>query len=169
MNIIGFHIAGCLFTIIFGTILHFTYKLSNNNKYVALFSAVNESTFEHLKLLYFPMLISSIIEFFLYGKSLPNFIPIRCISIVFGMFMIVSIFYTYTGVIGNHYLFADISLFLISVVLSFLLSFILLNTSAFSSYTDNIISIVILILLTLSFGLFTFDPPNIGLFKDPSK
>ena len=161
MNIIGFHIAGCLFTIIFGTILHFTYKLSNNNKYVALFSAVNESTFEHLKLLYFPMLISSIIEFFLYGKSLPNFIPIRCISIIFGMFMIVSIFYTYSGVIGKHYLFADIS--------SFLLSFVLLNTIAFSSYTDNITSIVILILVTLSFWLFTFNPPNIGLFKDPSK
>ena len=169
MNIIGFHIAGCLFTIIFGTILHFTYKLSKNNKYVALFSAVNESTFEHLKLLYFPMLISSLIEFFVYGKILPNFIPIRCISIIFGMFMIVSIFYTYSGVIGKHYLFADISLFLISVVSSFLLSFVLLNTIAFSSYTDNITSIVILILVTLSFWLFTFNPPNIGLFKDPSK
>ncbi len=169
MNIITFHIAGCLFTIIFGIILHFTYKLSNNNKYVALFSAVNESTFERLKLLYFPMLVSSIIEFFVYGKNLANFIPIRCISILFGIFMIVSIFYTYSGIIGNHYSFVDISLFLISVVSSFVLSFLLLNTNAFSSPADNIISIVILILITISFGLFTFDPPNIALFKDPLK
>ncbi|MFR1906063.1 MAG: DUF6512 family protein [Clostridium neonatale] len=84
------------------------------------------------------------------------------------MFMIVS-YFIYSGVIGKHYLFADISLFLISVVSSFLLSFVLLNTIAFSSYTDNITSIVILILVTLSFWLFTFNPPNIGLFKDPSK
>ena len=83
--------------------------------------------------------------------------------------MIVSIFYTYSGIIGNHYSFVDISLFLISVVSSFVLSFLLLNTNAFSSPADNIISIVILILITISFGLFTFDPPNIALFKDPLK
>ena len=43
-----------IFTFILGTLLHFTYKWSEENAIVGIFSAVNESTWEHLKLLYFP-------------------------------------------------------------------------------------------------------------------
>lgn len=59
-----FQIFSLLFTYVLGTILHFTYEWSNENSIVALFSAVNESTWEHLKLLFFPMLITTIIGYF---------------------------------------------------------------------------------------------------------
>lgn len=34
---------------VIGTLLHFLYEISHHNKYVALFAAVNESTWEHIK------------------------------------------------------------------------------------------------------------------------
>ena len=53
---------GFVFTVVLGTILHFLYDLTNQSVLVAPFSAVNESTFEHMKLMYFPMLIFSLIQ-----------------------------------------------------------------------------------------------------------
>ena len=58
----NWQITAVLFTLIFGTLLHFTYGLSGNNPIVGTFSAINESTWEHLKLLFFPMLIFAIFE-----------------------------------------------------------------------------------------------------------
>ena len=62
-SILKFEIISTIFIMIAGTLLHFTFEWSNNNPIVGTFSAVNESTWEHLKLLFFPMLISSIIIF----------------------------------------------------------------------------------------------------------
>ena len=53
-----------IFTLVLGTILHFTYTWSNNNPFIGSFSAVNESTWEHLKLVFFPMLITVFIGYF---------------------------------------------------------------------------------------------------------
>ena len=53
-KIIRFQIFSVIFTWILGTILHFLYEWSGDNKIIASFSAVNESTWEHLKLVFFP-------------------------------------------------------------------------------------------------------------------
>ena len=42
-----------------GTISHFLYDISNHNKFVGLFSAVNESTWEHIKIALTPALLWS--------------------------------------------------------------------------------------------------------------
>ena len=72
-SVLIFQIISAIFTIILGTILHFTYGWLNKNLLVGAFSAVNESTWEHLKLLFFPMLISTIIGYFYIGKNINVF------------------------------------------------------------------------------------------------
>jgi len=54
-------ILSSIFCIILGTLLHFTYEWFNLNKFVGFFSATNESTWEHLKLIFFPMVFSTLI------------------------------------------------------------------------------------------------------------
>lgn len=54
---------------IIGTVLHFTYELSGHNKYVAIFSAVNESTWEHIKIGLSPMLLWGLFDGFKYGSN----------------------------------------------------------------------------------------------------
>ena len=56
-------IISAIFVILLGTFFHFTFKLSGENKIVAIFSSINESVWEHLKLIFFPMLISTIIGY----------------------------------------------------------------------------------------------------------
>ena len=51
------HIAGAILVCAMGTLAHFVYEWSGNNPVVGLFCAVNESTWEHIKLLFFPMLL----------------------------------------------------------------------------------------------------------------
>ena len=73
-RLIKFQIFSAIFAIILGTILHFTYTWSKNNSIVGLFSAINESTWEHLKLLFFPMLITTTIGYFIFKDTFPNFL-----------------------------------------------------------------------------------------------
>ena len=43
-----------------GTLLHFLFDWTGGNAVVALFSAVNESIWEHLKLLFYPMVLFAV-------------------------------------------------------------------------------------------------------------
>ena len=63
-NILKYQIFSTIFAIILGTILHFTFEWFGNNAFVGAFSSINESTWEHLKLAFYPMLITAIIRLF---------------------------------------------------------------------------------------------------------
>lgn len=63
-KLINYQIFSSIFAIILGALLHFTFEWSNKNLLVAAFSSVNESTWEHLKLAFVPMFISTIIRIF---------------------------------------------------------------------------------------------------------
>ena len=75
-----------IFISVLGVLLHFTYEWSGDNAVVGLFSAVNESTWEHLKLLFFPFLLLTILEVLLRGNMLPEqFLSARVLGILAGM------------------------------------------------------------------------------------
>ena len=164
MKIKKFEIISTIFIIILGTLLHFTYNWSNNNSIVGLYSAINESTWEHLKLVYYPMLITTIIGNILYKQYIPNYICIKVKGIIISMLFIVISFYTYTGIIGTNYAIVNILLFIISIIISQLYTYKLINNNY---KCNNKYSILILLLLFNCFIIFTFYPPHINLFKDP--
>jgi len=160
-------IAGAIFTLIAGSLLHFTYEWSGENPFIGIFSAVNESTWEHLKLLFIPFVLFSILEYFTYGKQTQNFIPIKVLSIFLGMSTIIVAFYTYVGIIGKNFLWADISTFILGILVAYWFSFRFLNTEFLSSACAIRFGWVGLLIMILSFIIFTFNPPHIGLFLDP--
>lgn len=166
MSTIKKHILGALFTLIAGAILHFVYEWSGKNVLVATLSPVNESVWEHLKLLFTPMLIYSVIEYFTYGKKIANFVPTRVLSILIGMLVIIVSFYTYSGIIGRNYLAVDIGTFVLGTFVAYLISFILLRTQCFMSQQANLLGWIGLIFLIFIIIVFTFMPPHIALFKD---
>ena len=164
ISILIFQILSVVFTIILGTILHFTFGWSNKNSLVGVFSAVNESTWEHLKLLFFPMLITIIVGYFYIGKTTSNFICAKTVGIITAMLFTVIFFYTYTGILGTNYTVLNILTFISSVLLGEYVAYKLI----FSIFRcNNTISIIILSIIFISFIIFTFNPPKIGLFKDP--
>lgn len=159
-------IAGFIFTTVIGTALHFAYEWAGGSPIVGVFSAVNESVWEHLKLLFVPMLVFGIVEYFWYGKKLENFIPVRFLSILLGMAIIVVGFYTYTGIIGSHFLIVDVLLFIISVYAAYRYSYKMLQTEKFTSSFSKGLAIVGLLFLMACFAAFTFAPPHLQLFLD---
>lgn len=157
-----------LATVILGTLLHFTYQWSGRNPAVGIFSAVNESTWEHLKLLAIPMLFFLFPEYLLFGKNYSNYFPVRLLSILIGMSVIVTTFYTYTGILGTHCLWADIGTFLLGILASLWFSIKLLPTGYLTSKTAVRLSFLGIFLLILCFACFTFYPPELPLFQSPS-
>ncbi len=160
----NYQIFSILFTFILGTLLHFTYELSGENILVGTFSAINESVWEHLKLVFFPMLITTIIGYFYIGKIVPNLVYSKTLGIITSIIFIITFFYTYTGIIGKSILFIDIASFFISIILGEYITYKSIN----NKYKfNNIIAIITLIILLLCFIIFTYFAPKLGIFKDP--
>ncbi len=165
-----FQIFSLIFTFILGTFLHFTYNLSGNNLFVASFSAVNESVWEHLKILYFPILLTIVIGCFYFkyfnilDNTIPNFICSKTIGVVIAMSLLVTFFFTYTGVLGKNIAIIDIGSFFVFSILATYISYILI-INKFSCNKKT--AIITLIIITVLFIFFTYCPLKIGLFKDP--
>ena len=159
-------IAGFIFVVVFGSSLHFVYHWSGNNAIVGIISPVNESVWEHLKLLFVPMLIFSIVEFFVIGKEYPNFIVAKSLGVLLGMFTVIVIFYTYKGIVGEHYLWADILTFIIGVAAAYLYSWKIITE--YQARSDVSWAGLRMVMVLVSFAVFTFFPPQIPLFFDPA-
>ena len=165
-----YHIMGIIWTAAAGFILHFTYEWFDRRKSVAWFSSVNESIWEHTKLFFFPALLWSLIEFFTYGMNLPGFWFVKSISLVAGVLLIPLLYYGYTGLTEHKYLWADIGVFILSVLISYGISCLLMQSQkAFASLFWQIAGVIVISLLIFGFVKFTYNAPNLPIFRDENE
>ena len=87
--------AGMLFTLLFGNLLHFVYDWTGQAGWAAYLSAVNESTWEHMKLLAVPWLVWTIVTIAV-NRCAASALP-RAIGLLAGLAAIPALFYTYTS------------------------------------------------------------------------
>ena len=154
-------LAGFLFVAVAGTLLHFLFDWTKGNVVAGLFSAVNESIWEHMKLLYFPAVLFSLWE--ARGWKGRCFWTGKLLGLLAGLLLIPVLFYTYTGALG---IFADwfnVTIFFIAGGVMFALETWLLQREK-PCLPGAWVGIV---LLGLLFVLFTFWTPRIPLFEDP--
>ena len=144
---------------IIGTLLHFTYKLSNYNFLVGLFSAINESTWEHIKIGLTPLFLFYLFEYLKYKRF--NIKSITLSLIVF-MISIIIIFYSSLLIFKKPVTWLNIVSFYLSIFFALLTYFKTLNKKSNNS-AYYIFSLVILIFYFLGSIL----PPKMFLFKDP--
>ena len=111
-----------LTVIILGSLSHFLYEFSGKRVIFALFCPVNESVWEHLKLLFFPFLLITILNWYQKRPPVLAFFYHRFLGIICAMFATLILFYTYTGIIGRHFLIADLTIFVFSVIFAFYIS-----------------------------------------------
>lgn len=159
--------AGFVFTSILGVLLHFLFDWSGGSISVAPFSAVNESIWEHLKLLFFPMFAFSFIENQYIGKSYKNFWCIKLIGIAFGVVLIPVLYYVINGAFGKTPDWVNIVIFFVSVLFAYLLETQLFGKNSIKCESPKT-ALGILWLIALTFVIFTFVPPRIPLFFDPT-
>ena len=161
-NIIAFFVISIL-----GTLGHFLYEITGENFIIGLFFSVNESTWEHLKLLFFPALLYFTFEYFKCGKNQKNFIRAAALSILFGMLTIVVLFYTYKGILGKNIDFINIAIYYIGVIATLLKRKKLLENGKTENQTADKFYLGILMIFILLFMVWTNNPPSLGIFTPP--
>ncbi len=158
---------GFLFVSAVGTLLHFLYDWTGQSLPAAVVSGVNESTWEHMKLLFVAIALFTVAQGFVMGRTYPNFLAVRAISTLIGLALIPILFYTYTGVLGHSVSWANIAIFYVSALAAFWLDFRLLRKGRFSSPWQQLLGLLVLWGLAFCFVWCTFRPPQLGLWRDP--
>jgi hypothetical protein len=156
---------GFAVTALGGTLLHFLYDWLGEAAWIAPFSGVNESTWEHMKLLFWPMFIFAIVQSFFF-RDRENFWPVKLRGILLGLSLIPIIFYTYNGVIGHSPDWINIAIFFIAAAASYIYETRLFNANKLNFKSPKA-AITMLCAIALLFVVFTFLTPPIGIFKDP--
>ena len=182
-------IIGILFTSFFGTLAHFFYEWTGENVLAGLFTPVSESFFdcrkqffrnctafisrlftpvsesiwEHMKLIFFPMSLYG----FLSKKYLKQESPCYCFAYLTGLLAgtlaIPVLFYTYSGILGRNCMIIDILIFYLSVILAF---FVVYRTaSQCKQHKSPFLPWLFALLLAACFFIFTFFPPQLGIFQ----
>jgi hypothetical protein len=150
-----------------GSILHFTYDWSKHDKRVAIFSAVNESYWEHIKIAFWPVLLLALVEFAFGGHSHLSFLPAKTIALYSIPVSMIAFVFAYKRVTRKNVLLLDILAFLVSVALAQVISSLILTQLDANVWTVALSALFLLILVT-SFALFTLHPPEEpDFFKDP--
>lgn len=102
-------------------LFHFLYMWTQNG-FIALFSAVNESIWEHVKIVFFPYLIAAGIEYMALKPNLRRYLTAKAAGLIFIPLAMISFYYTYSGILGFRLTAVDISCAALWSVLAFLLS-----------------------------------------------
>ena len=149
-----------------GTLLHFAYEWLDGAGWIAPFSGVNESTFEHMKLFFWSTFIYTLrqsVPFRSYG----DFWCVKLRGMLLGIAAIPVLFYTYNGVIGKSPDFINISIFFFAAAITYVYEARSLGHGRISCKSPTA-ALCVHFLLGAMFVLFTFFPPHLELFRDPN-
>ena len=152
-----------LFISIFGTVLHFTYDLSNKNIVVGIFSSVNESIWEHIKLLLTPIFVMNFINYILGNTS--NYFLILFIELILSIILVILFYKIKILIFKDKKDYINVISFYITVFIVVITKFYLeKNITSNNIHLLFKIPCLIIYIMYLSFTIF---PPRRKLFLDP--
>jgi len=148
-----------------GTILHFLYDWTGGSILVSPFSGVNESTWEHMKLLFWPLFLFALVQR-LFFRNQENYWCVKLAEILLGFVLIPVLFYTYNGVFGKSPDWINIAIFYVSALLVFLFEWWAFRNDRLQC-KHPWLAFATICLIGVLFVAFTFATPQIPLFQDP--
>ena len=142
-----FTVVGGAAVLALGATAHFFYEWSGNNFFVGMFSPVNESVWEHMKLAFFPMLLFSFAANLFLKKDYPGAASSALCGALLSTALIPVIFS-----------------FVFSVLTGVLTFFCLCKSGAAETFFPALFTSAAV--LAVLFFVFTFFPPEICLFQE---
>lgn len=144
---------------------HFVYNLIPVN-FLAIFFPVNESIYEHMKMIFTSFLLSGFIDYFLMNKLkvehnnfITNILITSITTIISFLIIWLPIYYR----IGENFILTIIILF-IAICISQIVAFYILSMN--NNKILNYISLAIIIIMIIVFAYFTFNPLYNEFFFD---
>ena len=152
-----------LVAFVMGFLFHYTFDILGRSPMAAIFFPTNESTWEHMKLIFWPMVLIGAVEFFAFRSGNPNLAPFLS-GLIVATYAIPILFYTYTGIFGYHFFLGDIAVFIVAILAGFRIWYSLEMTG----YDKNQPLLMIITLITgIMFAVFSYWAPKIPLFISP--
>ena len=148
-----------------GCLAHFLYDILKGPKALGLFTAINESTWEHVKIAITPTLLWGLVDGYIYGEN-PNYFTAKLASLLILTFFIPFVFYSYTRISKKSILAIDILTFAVAIILAQFAFTSIINLEFF----PHIISYLSAIGVFCFFGAYmtlTLLPLKGPIFKDP--
>lgn len=157
---------GMLVAILLGTLFHFVYDLTGKNWLIGLFFPINESCWEHLKLVFWPMTLLNLYSSIKYRDSSYHVEPAVLLGTVAAMLFVPVLFYTYRGILGFGVPVIDMLIYYISMGIS-LLAILHLVKHMFwkEGKTAFILLWTLHLIIAALFFSFTYQPPELGIFR----
>ena len=156
---------GILFICVVGTFLHFLYELSHHSRFAAIFAAVNESTWEHIKICITPTILWSLVDGYYFGLN-SNYLVAKSVTILAIIVFIPILFYTYTFFTKKAILAVDVICFYLTVIISQMIFYYVIGLDTLP-FIYTYISVIVLFIEICCYMFFTFQPLNNFIFKDP--
>ena len=165
-NLFWWCAGGVMFVAVFGTILHFLYEWTGESAAAKPFSATDESTWQHMKIMYFPMVIYGVVQWFFFKREYLGFALVKLVGIVVGLSLIPILFYTYNGVIGKSPDWINIAIFFVSAAAAYIYEALQFIRGS-SRCKNPLAAKIVICLIALLFVIFTYTTPRLGIFVDP--
>ena len=160
-----FVIYNTFLTFILGFLVHNIYSWIPS--FITSIFPVNESLFEHMKLIYFSPIISGAILYFFFrrkGYIINNLLFGLVISTVFNI-VIFYLIYTPLYYANGQSMIMTLTIYFITIILSNYLYYLIIEMK--NSKRLNKISFVMIIVIGSILTYFTYHPLKIDFFRDP--
>ena len=162
-------IIACIVSILLGVLLHFAYDISSKNFIIGLFTPVNESIWEHLKLSVIPFTIFCIGFYFYTKKKFSNMLLVSFFGNLCSMFITVVLYYIGLKIFKTDNMIFNILVYVLSVITAYLVLYLGIYNECFFSETkdSSILGTCALVLLISTFIINTVSPIRLDITKDP--
>ncbi len=130
-----------------------------------MFSAVNESTWEHMKLLVAPTLLVMVFQHIFLRSDYSNLINGILVLYIVETVSIPLLYESLRLIFKGVPFIITILIFYISIVLGLFSEYLILKNGI--SILSELVSFIFIMIITFKFGILTYFPPKIFLFKDP--
>lgn len=158
--------AGIIWIIAVGLLWNFIYKWFGNLPIIGAIAPVNESVWEHFKLGYWALLLFSLIEYPKIRRYVNGFSLGKALGIITLEAVIIIIVYVYTSITNKIILWIDIGSYFAGAILCQVVSYNVQKKNI--SRKSNIIGLVIFMIFGIMLVVFTFYPPHLPVFRDPT-
>jgi len=165
MNIYKIFILSFLILAIFGTLLHFTHGWFKKGILLHIFSALNESTWEHMKLLVAPTILVGIIQYIFLKQDYGNIFNSILVLFVIEVISIPILFEPLRLLIKKVPFAITILIFILSIIFGLIAQYIMLVKGIY--IFSEVVALILIAIGIAKFGIFSYYPPKIFLFKDP--
>mgnify|MGYP004539769011 FL=1 len=160
-------IISMIFIFLIGFIIHNLYEWCPNIVTLIL-SPVNESVFEHMKMIYTSYIIWIIIKYFIlkkYNIKENNFLLKELLTFLFNIALFLTIYWPIYSKFGENML-VTLTIYLISIIISQVLNYFIEFKK--DSNVLNIISLLVIFLIYAFTTYLTYNPPICKFFLDPT-